>query len=95
MKPSVAVEVVHAPAQSRFEARRGEHLCVADYRMEGQIMHMTHTFVPHALEGQGIAAALVSAAFDHARISGYRINPVCSYVAVWANRHPEVLPLLV
>jgi len=53
-----------------------------------------HTGVPRALEGRGIAAALVAAALAHARSQGLRVRPVCSYVQVYMRRHPDTLDLL-
>ncbi len=86
--------VVHNPAQSRFETNVEGRLCVADYRLNGGVMQMTHTGVPPQLEGRGIAAALVQAALDHARSQGLKVNPLCSYVAVYMRRHPETQDLL-
>ncbi|WP_028312988.1 GNAT family N-acetyltransferase [Derxia gummosa] len=83
------VQVVHNPGASRFEATVEGQLCVADYYLDGQRMVMNHTGVPRALEGRGIAARLVAAAFAHAAREGLTIVPQCSYVAVWARRHPE------
>ena len=94
MSEPVRVEVRHNPAASRFEAVVDGLLCRADYRLDGDTMLVVHTEVPHALEGRGIAAQLVRAVFDHAASSGLKVAPICSYVAVWARRHPEVAPLL-
>ena len=55
---------------------------------------LVHTEVPQQLEGRGIASALVKAAFRHAADKGMDVLPVCSYVRAWAQRHPEVEPLL-
>jgi predicted GNAT family acetyltransferase len=49
----------------------------------------THTRVPRAFEGRGHAAALVAAMVEDAKSEGFRIVPACSYVALWARRHPE------
>ena len=49
----------------------------------------THTGVPRAYEGRGHASALVAAMVEDATREGFRIVPACSYVAVWARRHPE------
>jgi predicted GNAT family acetyltransferase len=57
-------------------------------------MRMTQTEVPPALGGRGIAAALVEAAFEHARTHGLKVEPWCSYVRVYLQRHPEAQPLL-
>ena len=61
--------------------------------MDGQVMRMTHTFVHPSLEGRGIAAALVGAAFEHAREKGLKVQPLCSYVYAYMQRHPETRDL--
>jgi predicted GNAT family acetyltransferase len=83
----------NAPAQ-RFEAVIDAMLCRCDYRMHGDTMMLVHTEVPGLLEGRGIASALVQAAFAYAGEHGMDVLPVCSYVRVWVQRHPEVAPLL-
>ena len=45
--------------------------------------------MPPAFEGRGIAAKLVNAAINDARSQGFKIVPVCSYVAAQFRRHPE------
>ena len=87
-------EVVHRPERSRFEAEVEGLLSVADYRLSDQVMHMTHTEVPAQQQGRGIAAALVSAALAHARSHGLKVNPLCSYVNRYMQRHPETQDLL-
>lgn len=88
------VPVIHRPDQQRFEATVEGRLCEADYELREGVMHMTHTHVPDALQGRGIAAALVRAAFEHARAKGLKVNPLCSYVRQYVQRHPETAPLL-
>lgn len=80
--------VEHLPAQGRFQARVDGRHCVCDYRLDGGVMHMTHTEVPPSLQGRGIAAELVAAALAHAQAHGLRINPLCSYVQTYLRRHP-------
>lgn len=48
-----------------------------------------HTGVPAALEGRGIARALLDRAIADARALGHTITPRCSYVVAAAARHPE------
>jgi uncharacterized protein len=86
--------VVHNAAAQRFEAEAGGRLSVCVYRRFGDVLHLTHTEVPRALEGQGIAAALVRSALAWARSEGLRVRPSCSYVATYMRRHPETLDLL-
>jgi len=90
----VNLPITHNAAASRFEAIVDGHLCVADYQLDDGVMTMTHTLVPPALEGRGIAAALVAAALAHARTAGLRVRPACSYVARYMQRHRDTLDLL-
>lgn len=52
-------------------------------------IEIDHTVVPPALEGQGIARALVERAVADARALGLKIIPACSYVRAQALRHPD------
>lgn len=91
--PTAIPAVHHNAAQQRFECTVEGHLCVADYRLAGRVMQMTHTGVHPSLEGRGIAAALVAAALEHARAQGFKVDPVCSYVRVYMQRHPDTRSL--
>ena len=83
----------HDPVHSRFESRVDGRLCVADYWRAGDVLVMTHTEVPHELQGRGIAAALVEAALEEARRLHLKIDPRCSYVRAYMKRHPETQSL--
>lgn len=94
------LSVVHNTAQSRFEVHVDGQLAVADYVLRAgddgrDVMVMTHTLVPRALEGRGIAAQLVAAAMAHAREQGLAVDPKCSYVAAYMQRRPELHDLRV
>ena len=88
------VDIHHDTTASRFEATVLGQLCVCQYRVFGKVMMLTHTGVPQALRGRGIAALLVQAALDHARASKWKVRPDCSYAEVYMQRHPETLDLL-
>ena len=88
------IEVTHDSAASRFQVVVDGQLAACDYRRSGDVVALTHTEVPVALEGRGIAAALVRRALDWARGEGLRVEPRCSYVAVYMQRHPETQDLL-
>ena len=88
------IVVVHNAAASRFEATVDGHLCVASYHLVDGVMRFHHTGVPAALEGRGIAAAIVRAAFAYAEAHDLKVEPWCSYVRVYMQRHPESQALL-
>ena len=86
--------IEHNPSQSRFQWIEGHSLCVLDYELADGILTITHTGVPKAVGGRGIAADLSRAALDTARANGWRVRPLCSYVATYIDRHPEYRDLL-
>jgi predicted GNAT family acetyltransferase len=94
MEPIMTFDVRHDPRRQRFEATVEGQLCVADYQLRGDVMWMTHTGVPDAVGGRGIAAELVRVALAHAQDRGLRVEPACSYVAAYMRRHPQTRKLL-
>ena len=86
--------VTHNAARQRFEATIDGQQCVCDYQLRGNVMWMTHTGVPPAVGGRGIAAELVRVALEWAEQKGYVVEPSCSYVEVYMRRHPETQKLL-
>jgi uncharacterized protein len=87
--------IEHHSAEHRFQTLIEGHLCVVDYHASPGVLHITHTGVHPALQGRGIAAALVAAAFEHAEAHSLKIDPVCSYVRAYIRRHPALQPWVV
>ena len=85
MKP----DITHDAANRRFETVVEGAQCTLDYELAGTTMTITHTRVPKAVGGRGIAAALMEAALVHARASGWRVVPKCSYAVAYLGRHRE------
>ncbi len=63
--------------------------CEVEYLVNDGTLNIIHTFVPPALEGQGIASKLVKCAYDYAVAEGLRPMATCSYARTWLKRHPE------
>ena len=82
-------------SEHRFEALVDGHAGRLDYAVNGDVMTIVHTEVDPALEGRGVAGALVRSALDHARKSGLKVDPQCEYAASYMERHPETMPLRV
>ncbi len=82
-------EVRHDMAHQRFSVTEDGHLAVLDYVRGDSAIAITHTGVPRAIGGRGVAARLVRAALLHARNEGLRVDPQCSYADAWMRRHPE------
>ena len=88
------IEIEHLAERGRFQAVVEGHMCVADYRLADAVMAITYTEVAPRIQGRGIAGALVQAALDHARASGLKVRPLCSYARAYMQRHPETSDLL-
>ena len=86
--------VVHNKAADRFEIQAGEHLAVLEYEMQGGVMIFTHTGVPEAIEGQGMASRMAKVALEYAREQSYKVIPACEFMHVYIRRHPEYKPLV-
>lgn len=85
----------HFPGKQRFEIKAGPgEPAVLTYHTRGGSIVMDHTFVPDAMRGQGIAAALTRDALLEARRLGWKIIPDCSYVETFILRNPEFADLL-
>jgi uncharacterized protein len=90
----MAAEVRDNPALSRFELDVNGVTAVANYRLNGGVMTVTHTEVPPQARHGGIASQLIAGALQAARARGLKIVPRCSFVKAYVDKHPEVRDLL-
>jgi uncharacterized protein len=91
----MSVEVADNPADKRFEITvDGERVGFADYRLNADVITITHTEIAPEHEGQGLAGQLVAYALDASRDAGLKVRPLCPYVAKYISRNPEYADLL-
>lgn len=88
----------HDVAREDNGGPRGRYVISLDGGLEAELTYQRrgdgtlaadHTYVPTSHRGQGLAEKLVNRLIGDARDGGYRIAPLCSYVAVQFRRHPE------
>lgn len=87
-------DIQHDTAARRFLTRIDGHEAELEYRLDGREMVITHTLVPDAVSGRGIAGRLTRTAFEYAREQGLAVRPQCPYAAGWVERHPEFQALV-
>ncbi len=87
--------IKHNLTEQRFEWVENNVLCVLDYDFGNGVMTITHTGVPEAVGGRGIAADLTKTALDTARAEGWSVRPLCSYAAAYIQRNPHYQDLVV
>lgn len=81
--------ISHDQSAQRFTTQVDGCLAQLDYTLAGDVMTITHTRVPPAIGGRGIAAELMDAALSVARSEGWSVNPACSYAAAYMAKHPQ------
>jgi predicted GNAT family acetyltransferase len=81
--------ISHDPAAHRFTTEVDGSRAQLDYTLADGIMTITHTRVPPAIGGRGIAAQLTEAALGAARTAGWTVIPACSYAKSYMEKHPQ------
>lgn len=81
-------------AAGRYELDIDGVTAIAVYERRGDVIAFTHTEAPAALQGRGVASALVKGALADVRRRGLAVLPLCSFVASYIERHAEERDLL-
>jgi predicted GNAT family acetyltransferase len=79
----------HDPNANQFSADVSGHRAELDYTVADGVMSITHTRVPQAIGGRGIAAELMREALKVAGERGWSINPACSYAAAYLHKQAQ------
>lgn len=83
------IELVNNEAIHNFELMVDGHRSFIDYQVRGEKIYLIHTEVPEALQGRGVAEALVEKAFTYIESKGLKVVPLCAYVQIFLKKHPE------
>ena len=86
--------IEHQADQMRFVLEEDGYEAQVIYEMRGDVLHLTHTLVPGAIGGRGIAAKLVQAAMDYAKANDMKVSPDCSYAEAWIRKNPSYQDLV-
>ncbi|MBP2230566.1 putative GNAT family acetyltransferase [Azospirillum agricola] len=81
-------------AKNRFELAVGGQTVFADYRRSGGTLLISYVEAPPSLRGTGAAGRLMEGVMGQARAEGLKVVPVCSYAALWIQRHKQHADLL-
>jgi len=76
--------------KKRFELEFEGKIAFIEYILTNEnIMFLTHTEVPIALEGKGVGSAIVSKTLEYIKEKGYTLAPLCPFVGIYLKRHQE------
>ncbi len=83
------VNNIHSP-KKRFELQLENKVIFIEYILTNDnSIYLTHTEVPRSLEGNGLGSIIVKKALGYIREKGYKMIPLCPFVAAYLKRHPE------
>ncbi len=64
------------------------------YQLQNDAMHITSTVVPEQLRGKGYGKTMMEAVLPEIESLGYKIVPVCPYVAYYIEKNKQWARLL-
>ena len=86
--------LIHNEAESKYEYHIDGHIAYITYDedQEGN-MHLTHTIVPDALAGKGLARTLLEDVLEECKKADKKAVAQCSYIVKYQEKHPELSEL--
>ncbi|AKD03648.1 GNAT family N-acetyltransferase [Pontibacter korlensis] len=89
-------EIIHEEKYQQFTAKleddeEGE---IAYAKPEEGVLNLTHTFVPEAYRGKGLAQELIATALEYAREHNLKVIASCEAVQKYLKQHPEYQDLI-
>jgi predicted GNAT family acetyltransferase len=81
--------LIHNEAESKYEYHIDGHIAYITYDDQNGNMHLTHTIVPDALAGKGLARTLLEDVLAEIKKDGKKAVAQCSYIVKYQEKHPE------
>lgn len=106
LSDAITTETVVNAAQSRFELwLNGDLVGIMGYYESEltkggragrpMVVSFMHTVITEDFGHRGLAGVLVRGALDHARVYGWKVRPVCTYVQRFLADNPEYREVVV
>lgn len=73
----------------RFELKVDGYTAFIDFKEHGKKIWLIHTEAPEELKGRGAATAIIEKTLTYIEDEGYKLIPLCPFVAAYLKRHPE------
>ena len=80
------MNIEHQPDAHRFAAVLPEGTAELEYTLKDRTLTITHTYVPNAARGHGVASKLMAAALEYADAQGLTVVPLCSFAVSYMAR---------
>lgn len=83
-------ELIDNKKNRRYEFHVDNYIAKIEYlKSKNGDVYLTHTEVPTAIEGRGIATKLVEKTLQNIDEQHLKVIPICSFVASYIRRHPQ------
>ena len=85
--------LIHNEAECKYEYHIDGHVAYITYDDQNGNMHLTHTVVPEALAGKGLARTLLEDVLGEIKKANKKAVSKCSYIVKYEEKHPELSDL--
>ncbi|WP_299315076.1 GNAT family N-acetyltransferase [uncultured Aquimarina sp.] len=76
--------------KKRFELQVENEIIFMEYILTNDnSIYLTHTEVPKTMEGKGLGSMIVKKVLNYIQEKGYKMVPLCPFVAAYLKKHPE------
>ena len=83
-------KLIHNEAESKYEYHIDGHVAYITYNEDADgNMELTHTIVPDALAGKGLARMLLEDVLEELKKNNKKAVAECSYIVKYQEKHPE------
>lgn len=81
--------LIHNAQECKYEYHIDGHVTYITYDDQMGDMHLTHTIVPDALAGKGLAKILLEAVLKQIQHDRKKAVAMCSYIVKYLEKNPE------
>ncbi len=85
----MSYKLIHNAAKSNYEYHIDGHIAYITYDEQNGNMHLTHTIVPEALAGKGLAKTLLEDVLQQIKKDHKKAVAQCSYVVKYLEKNPQ------
>jgi predicted GNAT family acetyltransferase len=81
--------LIHNADECKYEYHIDGHIAYITYDDQEGNMHLTHTIVPDALAGKGLAKILLEDVLGEIEKAGKKAVAQCSYIVKYQEKNPD------
>ena len=81
--------LIHNIDECKYEYHIDGHVAYITYDDQNGNMHLTHTIVPDALAGKGLARTLLEDVLQEIQKADKKAVAKCSYIVKYQEKNPE------